>query len=101
MILRQNPPRPAAPGLARSASTTEGARGQADDAVIHQRPLTPSPTPASAFTMIEMIGVLAVLAILATIIIASTPRQLDIVAGNLENTNLVNYATALQSSILR
>jgi type II secretory pathway pseudopilin PulG len=51
--------------------------------------------------MIEMIGVLAVLAILATIIISSTPRQLDIAAANLEGTNLVNYATALQNSILR
>jgi type II secretory pathway pseudopilin PulG len=53
------------------------------------------------FTMIEMIGVLAVLAILATIIISATPRQLDIAAGNLESTNLVNYANALQNSILR
>jgi type II secretory pathway pseudopilin PulG len=51
--------------------------------------------------MIEMIGVLAVLAILATIIISATPRQLDVVATNLESTNLVNYANALQNSILR
>jgi prepilin-type N-terminal cleavage/methylation domain-containing protein len=53
------------------------------------------------FTLIEMIGVLAVLAILATIILSATPRQLDIVASNLESTNLVNYAAAFQGSVLR
>jgi hypothetical protein len=51
--------------------------------------------------MVEMLGVLTVLAILATIIIAATPRQLDLVAANVESTNLVRYATALQSSIFR
>jgi type II secretory pathway pseudopilin PulG len=54
-----------------------------------------------AFTIIEMIGVLAVLAILATIILSATPRRFDIEAGNLESTNLLKYATALQNSILR
>ena len=53
------------------------------------------------FSLIEMIGLVAILAILATVIISTTPRRLDIAAANLENTNLVNYAAALQNNILR
>src|SRR5258708_24622548 len=54
-----------------------------------------------AFTLIEMIGVLVIVAILATVVISTTPRQIDIAAGNLESTNLINYASVLQNSILR
>jgi len=54
-----------------------------------------------AFTLIEMLGVLAIVAILATVILSTTTRRLDIIAGNLETTNLANYAAALQNSILR
>jgi len=67
-----------------------GARGDA------QRPL-----PGRAFTLIEMIGILAILSILVTIIVSTTTNRLDFAAANLESTNLVNFATALQSSALR
>jgi type II secretory pathway pseudopilin PulG len=53
------------------------------------------------FTLIEVIGILAVLTILATIMVSSTPKQLDRLASDLERTNMVNYANALQKSILR
>jgi prepilin-type N-terminal cleavage/methylation domain-containing protein len=53
------------------------------------------------FSLIEMIGVLTVLAILATVVISTTTTRLDITAGNLETTNLVNYASALQRTVLR
>jgi type II secretory pathway pseudopilin PulG len=53
------------------------------------------------FTLIEVIGILAVLAILATVVLSTTTSSLDTAAANLENTNLVNYAAALQNSILR
>ncbi len=53
------------------------------------------------FTLIEMIGVLGVLAILATVILSNATLSLDTAAANLENTNLVNFATALQNNILR
>jgi type II secretory pathway pseudopilin PulG len=63
---------------------------------------TPGRTPASlAFTLIEIIGVLAILAIVATAIASATIRRLDITAANLESTNLVSFATALQNSALR
>jgi type II secretory pathway pseudopilin PulG len=55
----------------------------------------------SGFTLIEMIGILAVLTILATVLLSTTTRQMDVAAGNLETTNLVNFATALQTSIVR
>jgi type II secretory pathway pseudopilin PulG len=51
--------------------------------------------------MIETLGVLAILAILAVVIVSVTTRSLDFVAANLESTNLVNFATALQNSALR
>jgi type II secretory pathway pseudopilin PulG len=55
----------------------------------------------TGFTLIEMVGILAILSILATIIISTTTSRLDFAAANLESTNLVNFATALQTSALR
>src|ERR1051325_5882198 len=54
-----------------------------------------------AFTMIEVIGVLTVLAVVAAIALTALPRHIDVLATGLERTNLVNYATALQNSVLR
>lgn len=70
---------------------------------FHQRlqPVPRSACPDGAFTLIEMVGVLAVVMILASVVFATTIRQLDQIAGNQESTNLVVYASALQSSILR
>ncbi len=53
------------------------------------------------FTLIEVIGVLAILAIMATVIASTTTKHLDVAAANLESTNLVNFATALQNSVMR
>jgi prepilin-type N-terminal cleavage/methylation domain-containing protein len=55
----------------------------------------------AGFTLIEMIGVLAIISILATVILFSTTRRLDSAAASLERTNLSDYASALESSILR
>lgn len=53
------------------------------------------------FTLIEMVGVLTVVMILATVIFATTIRQLDVVAGNQESATLKSYGDALQQSIRR
>src|SRR5262245_1908820 len=53
------------------------------------------------FTLMELIGVMAILAILAAILLSSTPGQIDVAASNVESTNLLKFATALQKSILR
>jgi type II secretory pathway pseudopilin PulG len=51
--------------------------------------------------MIETVGVLAIIAILATVIFSATVRHLDFAASNLESTNLVSFANALQTSAMR
>jgi hypothetical protein len=48
-----------------------------------------------------MIGALTIVAILATVLVSATTRHMDLAAANLESTNLVNYAMALQNSVAR
>ncbi len=55
----------------------------------------------AAFTLIEMVGVLAVVLILASVVFSTTVRQVTLIAGQQESTNLQGYATALQHSALR
>jgi type II secretory pathway pseudopilin PulG len=64
--------------------------------------------PASAekgghagFTLLEMVGIMAILAILAAVILTTTSRSIDFAAANIESTNLVNFATALQNGVQR
>ena len=58
-------------------------------------------TECAAFSLIEIIGVLAILGVVAAAVASATIRRLDIAASNLESTNLVSFATALQNSALR
>src|SRR5262249_37051146 len=67
----------------------------------HSLPTSERKNARAAFTLIEIIGALAILAVVAAVIISATFRRLDIAAVNLESTNLVSFAGALQSSALR
>ena len=63
--------------------------------------MTSRPSTRGGFTLIELVGILAVIVILATVIVSTTVKQLDIVAGDLESASLSKYAVALQSNIQR
>ncbi len=65
------------------------------------RPAVGRPRGAAGFTLIEIIGVLAVVTILATVVFATTIKQMSLAADQQESTNLVRFATALQNSITR
>jgi type II secretory pathway pseudopilin PulG len=57
--------------------------------------------PSQGLTLIEFIGVLAILAIFAAILIPSTVRQLDQVAGDQEAATLKSLSDAFHRGVIR
>src|SRR5690349_19310741 len=68
---------------------------------MRTRPQSKIPRRLAAFSLIEIIGVMTVLVILGTILISTTPRQLDAAAISIERTNLLSFASSLQNTIVR